>query len=302
VIDLSLLRERVAQRLEDEGRSDLAEPLRECGAVFELLCTSCGTPRVVSKSCKKRWCPSCARMISLSRLEKYQSAIDRMHWPMMVTLTMPHTMDTSCPSDVRKIKRALGKLRRLRWFKKKVRGGISSVEVTAGDNGWHPHAHLLIDCQWLSVTTKAPTRHLSPYKYKKAFRDARNEVAQQWQLCLQESKRLQVHISRARPEAAREVLKYAVKPQDLADAPMPLAPLIDILRVSRLISAFGSVRASNLAELQGQGEEDKQRYFCSCGCADFMPDFVLDKLLCDHRDMAQKSRIVSFSSSASLGH
>lgn len=297
MIDLSLLRERVAQRLKGEGRLDLAEPLEECGTVFELICTSCGTSRAVSKSCKKRWCPSCARLISLTRIDKYQAAIDRMQWPMMVTLTMPHTMDTSCPSDVRKIKRALGKLRRLRWFRRKVKGGISSVEVTAGENGWHPHAHLLLDCQWLSVNAKPPHHTWSRYRYKKAFRDARNEVAQQWQLCLQETRRLQVHISRARPEAAREVLKYAVKPQELADSPMPLAPLIDILRVSRLISAFGSVRASNLAALQGQGEEDKQRYFCACGCSDFMPDFLLDKLLDDHRDLARKTRTVSMSHS-----
>jgi len=212
-----------------------------------------------------------------------------MQWPMLVTLTLPHSAESDGPADVRRLRRALGKLRRLRWFRLKVRGGITSVEVTCGENGWHPHAHMLIDCRWLSVQTPPPDKSMSRYCFKSTFRRARAEVAEQWGLCLGETVRLQVNISRARKDAAREVLKYAVKPQDLAEAPLPLAPLLRILSVSRLVSAFGSVRASRLAGLQGQLKEERSEYECSCGCRDFVPDFVANDNIGLDRALDRKS-------------
>lgn len=278
MFDLSKCRESVAARLRAEGADDLAEPLEECGLGFELICLNCGTGKPCVKRCKKRWCPSCARFISLERISKYQAVIDSMRWPMLVTLTMPHTLETSCPSDVRKLRRALGKLRRLRWFKRCVRGGITSIEVTGGANGWHPHAHMLIDCRWFAVQVPEPRKGLGKEGLRKVFKAARAEVADQWALCLHEDRRLQVSISRARPDAAREVLKYAVKPTELADSPLPLAPLLRILSVSRLVSAFGSVRADRLEALKGQLEEEDERVSCLCGCQDFRPDWIIDNM------------------------
>lgn len=278
MFDLSLCRRSVASRLRSEGAEDLAIPLEECGTEFSLVCLSCGTGRPCKKRCKKRWCPSCARLISLERIGKYQAVIDSMRWPMLVTLTMPHSIDTSCPSDVRRLRRALGKLRRLRWFKRAVRGGITSIEVTGGANGWHPHAHMLIDCRWFSVQVPEPRKGLSRDGLKKVFKAARAEVADQWALCLHEDRRLQVSISRARPDAAREVLKYAVKPTELADSPLPLAPLLRILSVSRLVSAFGSVRSDKLKALQGQGADKEEIAECPCGCRDFRPDWIIDNI------------------------
>jgi hypothetical protein len=279
VIDLSHCREGVCARLEAEGRFDLSAPLHECGDPFELVCCGCAKGIAVVKQCRKRWCPSCARIISLERIDRYQQSIDAMQWPLLVTLTMPHTIETSCPSDVRKLRRALGKLRRLRWFKRAVKGGITSIEVTGGENGWHPHAHMLLDCRWLSVYGEEPRKPMSRDAIKRAFKVARNEVAEQWALCIQTSARVQVAISRARPDVAREVLKYAVKPSELAESPLPLAPLIDILRVSRLVSAFGSVRECRLEGLKRQLSEEEPTKVCECGCSTWMPDFVVDRML-----------------------
>ena len=268
---------KIADRLMAEGRADLANRLYNCQEEFRLLCIGCGNPREVHKSCGLRWCPECARALAADRVATYQSAIDAMAWPMMVTLTMPHTLASSCPSDVRHLRRSLGRLRRLRWFKNKVKGGISSIEVTCGQNGWHPHAHLLIDCRWLSVQSPAPGHAVSAKELKRLCKIAREEVGDQWRLCLREDQRVQVSISRARPEAAREALKYAVKAAELADTPLSLAPLLDILRVTRLISAWGSVRRYRLEEAERVGEEPVHTVECACGCHDWEPDFVRAK-------------------------
>ncbi len=272
--DLPALREIVRQRLESEEAFDLAAPLAACGEQFELLCRGCGSSRTAQKQCLKRWCPVCARRIAADRVETYQSAIDAMQWPMMVTLTMPHTAETSCPSDVRALRRALGRLRRLRWFSNKVKGGITSIEVTSGKNGWHPHAHLVIDCRWLSVQVPSPPYGCTKRQLEKICKAAREEVGEQWRLCLRADKRLQVKVSRARPEAAREALKYAVKATDLATTTLPIAPLLRIMRVTRLMSAWGSVRRYRMAEAEQEGEAGLPGVVCECGCGSWVPDFI----------------------------
>lgn len=268
------LRERVRERLEQEGAEDLAAPLAACGEQFELICRGCGSTRAAQKQCLKRWCPVCARRIAADRVETYQSAIDAMQWPMMVTLTMPHTAESSCPSDVRALRRALGRLRRLRWFVNKVRGGITSIEVTSGDNGWHPHAHLVIDCRWLSVQVPSPPYACTPRALDKLCKTAREEVGEQWRMCLRADQRVQVQVSRARPEAAREALKYAVKATDLATTALPIAPLLRILRVTRLMSAWGSVRRYRLDTAEADSELQLPGVVCECGCGAWVPDFV----------------------------
>jgi len=276
--NLSALRERVRERLEAEDAFDLSAPLSACGECFELLCRGCGSGRTAQKQCLKRWCPVCARRIAADRVETYQSAIDSMQWPMMVTLTMPHTAESSEPSDVRALRHALGRLRRLRWFQNKVKGGITSIEVTCGENGWHPHAHLIIDCRWLSVQVPAPPYRCTKRALQKLCKAAREEVGEQWRLCLRADKRVQVAVSRARPDAAREALKYAVKATDLAETQLPISPLLRILRVSRLVSAWGSVRRYRLEEKDREPEEGLPGVKCECGCDSWVPDFVDRKL------------------------
>lgn len=275
--DLPAMRERVAERLESEGAFDLSRPLRDCGEGFELCCRACGDSRPALKQCTKRWCPVCARRIAAKRVDAYQAVIDKMRWPLLVTLTMPHTRETSDASDVRLLRRSLSKLRRLRWWRRSVMGGVTAIEVTCGKQGWHPHAHMLIDCRWLSVTAPEPPRGCGAATAKRYFKSARDEVGEQWRLCLQTDKRVQVQVSRARPEAAREVLKYATKAADLVETELPIAPLIRILQVSRLISAFGSVRADKLVELAGQLSSELPGVQCACGCSDWVPDFVEQK-------------------------
>jgi hypothetical protein len=275
------LQKRIIDRLHSEAAPDLAKPLEECGRGFELTCTNCGGVHETVTRCKKRWCPVCARIVSARRLDKYQAVIEQMRSPIFVTLTMQHSADTSSPEDVRKLRRAIGKLRKRKWFAEKVAGGICSIEVTCGANGWHPHAHMLLESRWFSVTTPAPDRSYTRSEIKEMCAASSREVQWQWESCLGGVGG--VKISRARPQVAREVLKYAVKPTELADSQFPLAPLLRVLAVSRLISTWGTVRKA-YAHMRSLEQEKNFSLQCPCGVE---PSWIPSEIL---RSMSKEDR------------
>lgn len=266
------LAEEIILKLEAEGSYDLAAPMRACGEGFTLICTSCGKQHEGQRRCKKRWCPICARMITAKRIDKYQAAIDTMKSPVFVTLTMQHSAASSSPEDVRMLRRALGKFRNRAWFRKRVAGGIGSIEVTCGENGWHPHCHLLMECRWFAVSTPPPTANYPAAVRKEMMRASQEETLWQWRACLPVGVSGGLFVSRARPGVAREVLKYAVKPSALADATFPLSPMLRTLAVSRLISTWGSVRKAAIQIKSLETEEDTPGLLCGCGASAWIPE------------------------------
>ena len=85
--------------------------------------------------------------------DRYARIMQHVQWPLFVTLTAKHAEGDAM--NIRQHRRAWGKLRRLRWFRSKVKGGVVAWEITQGDHGMHVHAHALFDCRWLSVNETA---------------------------------------------------------------------------------------------------------------------------------------------------
>jgi hypothetical protein len=102
-------------------------------------------------TCGSVWaCPICAAVIQERRREEIAAAIDWAHangmQPVMVTLTFPHTAWDSLPELLERQADAFRRLRRGKvWQRIKQRMGyqglIRSLELTHGENGWHPHTH-----------------------------------------------------------------------------------------------------------------------------------------------------------------
>ena len=67
----------------------------------------------------------------------------------------------------------------------------------------------------------------------------------------------------------REIVKYAVKGDDLLESADPVAPLIRVLQKTRLLTTFGSVYGLS-AELEELQESERDR---SGGCCEF-PEMV----------------------------
>lgn len=136
-------------------------------------------------------------------------------------------------------------MRRLRWFREKVRGGVIGFEVTDEGKGYHVHAHALLDCRWLSVVEPPPRIGAKRAAVLKKGERACREVSDQWRLCCQRDASVQVRRVWTREgdilEALKETTKYSVKGSDLVTMEHEVAPLIRLLDGCRMVTSFGSL-------------------------------------------------------------
>lgn len=106
------------------------------------------------ETCGSVWaCPVCASKISERRRVELAAAIAT--WKAqgnsvaMVTLTFPHYRHDCLDDLLCRFAKALERLSGYRAFKDwrnmlQVVGSIRALEVTHGENSWHPHSHLLV--------------------------------------------------------------------------------------------------------------------------------------------------------------
>lgn len=270
------LRAQLVSRLDSEGRSDLASRLSKCGQPLRLRCSGCTSPRDCFTRCDLKWCPSCQRAIAARSAARYAAIASDCHWPLFVTFTCQH--DANDDVDLlRSVRRAHTKLRRLRWWKKAVAGGVISYEVTnKGENGWHPHGHALMDCRWLSVSESTPARGADAATWRRKARRAVEEVAAQWSLCLGRKGSVKVRRVFAGSDgsiggAVAEVLKYSVKGTELVSVAEPIGGLIDVLDRTRLVCSWGSFYRHPAVKRQRNAPA-----MCQCGCTEWLPEDVLE--------------------------
>lgn len=257
-------------RLDSEGADDLADKLRKCGEKIDLVCIGCGDCKTAKTRCDRKWCPSCAPKLASATVAKYRKLVEEMDWPLFVTFTVKNYDEP----DVRPLRRAWGKLRRLRWFKRCAIGGIAAFECTAKNEGYHWHIHALIDCHWLAVTALPPARTASKAEWIKRGKIAAKEVGEQWSLCT--TRPSSVHVRRVWKrdggdvtKACMEVMKYAVTAESLLTMREPVAPMLRLLSGTRLVTSFGTCF--------GKAPKAPKRppLVCKCGCSDRIPEFLV---------------------------
>lgn len=236
-------RARLLNRLWAED-SPHAARLESCGEPLFLRCCTCGCRRRVEKRCDLKWCPSCQHALALRTCARYQRACAALQWPLFVTFTCRNF--TGGELGVREIRRAFGKLRRLRWWRARVKGGVAGLEVTNRGKGWHAHIHALIDCRWFAVDESEPGPTCRGEAFKAKARRACAEVAEQWSLALG-GRRASVKPRRVWKRdggdiggALREVLKYAITSEQLDAVPDALTPLLDEISKTRMVTSWGT--------------------------------------------------------------
>lgn len=102
-------------------------------------------------SCSSVWrCPSCAYYISKVRqLEIYKLLNyykEEKYEMSFVTLTVPHKKSTNFQDLIQQINENFRKIQRVRAYKpikSSYLGMIKAFEITYGENGWHPHLHII---------------------------------------------------------------------------------------------------------------------------------------------------------------
>lgn len=254
-------------RLEAEGADDLASRLEKCGIPIPLVCTGCGEVSAPLSRCDRKWCPSCAPKLAAVTVAKYKVLTGEMNWPLFVTFTTENYEEP----DVRPLRRAWGKLRRLRWFKSRVKGGVAAFECTNNGNGWHWHIHALIDCHWLAVDVIPPPKTAAKSAWVSRGKIAAKEVAEQWELCT--GRKSSVHVRRVWKrdggdvtKATGEVLKYAVTAESLLQVKGDIAPMLRLLAGTRLVTSFGSCFG------KAPKAPSRPPLMCKCGCSDRIPE------------------------------
>lgn len=108
-------------------------------------------------SCGSTWhCPVCSPKITEYRRIELDAAIRKViamgGEVAMITLTYPHGIYLSLSTSLDKFYKARSMLAASRAFKGIMSdvaalGRVFSTEVTVGQNGWHPHLHMLVLCE-----------------------------------------------------------------------------------------------------------------------------------------------------------
>jgi len=105
-------------------------------------------------TCGSVWhCPVCAAKITEQRRKELQEAINS--WAKqggkvyLLSLTFPHMMHQPLAANLERFSEALKKFKNSKPYKRIMEaagsaGSIRALEVTHGNNGWHPHTHDLV--------------------------------------------------------------------------------------------------------------------------------------------------------------
>ena len=214
------VREGIRFDMQDQARSLVCSFGRELGLEYPAnfhRVAKCGWTRISSAVavkasgdrlqfgglmlCGSVWaCPLCAAVIQEQRRKELVQLVGWAYHSKcqaaMVTLTFPHSAENSLVELLVKQAEALRLFRMGRAWKRLkefsgYRGHIRSLELTHGDNGWHPHTHelFIIDVdvdesrflqelreQWESACVRAGLLDLNNLRQVLGFRDIAVDV------------------------------------------------------------------------------------------------------------------------------
>lgn len=257
-------RARLLQRLEEEGADDLTERLAKCGLAFKLTCRTCAAQHELTTRCNRKWCPCCARQIAAKRAAKLRTVAASFQWPLFITLTVPNLTGKVEGLDfIRDLRKAFGRLRHKKIWTARVKGGAAAIEVTNTGEGWHPHLHALIDCEWLAFRVPPPSRRDSPEHIAHKCQEAAKELSAEWTKATRSKVPCVVNAKRCNADAAKEIMKYAVKGSDLIESPDEIAPVLRMMDGTRLVTTFGSAFGIEVIE------EPREPLTCPNGHSDW---------------------------------
>ncbi len=196
-----------------------------------------GEVRVATRSCRLRWCPLCARARAAVIRNNTQEWLEKVKAPKFLTLTLKSS-DAPLNFQIDALYGAFKKLRRIKSFKNKMRGGIWFFQITQNKQTflWHPHIHVVMDSDympqaWLSHVWAEITHGSTIVDIRTVFSPERT---------------------------ADYVARYAAKPSNLTDlTPTSGEEIIRSLHGRRLAGTFGTGREIQLSRKKF---EDKKKW------------------------------------------
>lgn len=199
-----------------QSHNDPTKHVLGCGACKDRLCLPCGNTR--------------SRCIAQAISKKLSSTTCR-----FVTLTLRSTTEP-LSHTIDRLYAAFNRLKRTRFWKKKVRGGVAFLEITRNERTryWHPHLHLITNGQYIETGL----------------------LSHAWHAATGDSHIIDVRLVRDSIKAVQYVTKYASKPYHHSttrdDASLDEITLA--LAGRRTIIAFGNWRKIGLTAAPKKGE------------------------------------------------
>jgi hypothetical protein len=230
------------------GYTSYAAQIQACGKeclVFRHA--TCGTTFGRPRSCYSRFCPVCAERRAARILKKKLPVLAQYQNYVFLTLTMP-SVKVMTDAYLQLAYASWNKLYHRKFMQLRCHGAITSLEVTYGEKGFHPHLHILIAIRHRYLPIE-PIRQ-AWYEYTGA----------NW-----------CHIEKPKPplaNAIRELVKYPLKPVSFYHQPEALGQYALAIQGLKLIRGYGCF--AHLAEsFKGHGRLSDIP--CPrCGGKDFM--------------------------------
>lgn len=179
--------------------------IAQCCASPMIRLSGGGDVSVCPIRCRDRLCPLCALRRAAEAAQKYGKAVASMDAARHLVLTAP-ALDAPLAEQLRGMQNAMKRLRQQLAWKRRVVGGVYTIEVTFNKESgrWHPHLHVIVDGDFF------PHHELMD-----AWRQALSS-SDLWS-DLEAGDRVIVHISAVhnRKQLARYIAKYIAKPAEL---------------------------------------------------------------------------------------
>jgi Replication protein len=209
-------------------------------------CLDCGQVSEFDYRCNIKWCPRCQWRIAATRQARIQAWTCHVQQPKHLVTTQ-RNFPVLTRRRIREHQHNLVRLRRTALFEN-VLGGCVSIEITNEGNGWHLHAHWLVDARWVD----AP------------------QLARTWgEIVDQESAIVKVLDVRGR-NYTHEVCKYLAKGSEIASWPAEqIAEFVMAIRGRRFFFSFGSLFKAG-AEIRAElAKKETDQPACDCGSSHF---------------------------------
>ncbi len=131
----------------------LAESMSTCGLQSKVFqCRSCGdqAPLVcLPVVCMSRYCQHCSKAKRRRSQARAATVVERFSSRIRF-LTLTIRTEKSLESSTKTLRTALTKLRRRAFWKSCVDGGLVTIESVINKEGFHPHAHMLLDGRYMA--------------------------------------------------------------------------------------------------------------------------------------------------------
>lgn len=156
---------------------------------------------VVSNSCRLRWCPICSKGRTGYIIQSLTPWMKSKKVTRFLTLTMKHSQD-DLGTQITRLYSHFRALRKHRWFKKHVSGGVwfFQVKLSAKRDEWHPHLHCIVSGKYIP----------------------KMELSRLWEQITTDSKIVDVKLVRDPNDTASYVARYSARPAQLRRYPLDL--------------------------------------------------------------------------------